>query len=80
VNLYRNKVQFFFLTMSNLQSNGLDYMFIATNSEEKIRLLLALLKLQIERPLLPEHVKRQLSESIYRLQRSLEEGASLHFL
>jgi hypothetical protein len=55
-------------------------MFIATNSEEKIRLLLALLKLQIERPLLPEHVKRQLSESIYRLQRSLEEGASLHFL
>ena len=80
MNLYRNKVQFFFLTMSNLQSNGLDYMFIATNSEEKIRLLLALLKLQIERPLLPEHVKRQLSESIYRLQRSLEEGATLHFL
>ena len=80
MNLYRNKVQFFFFTMSNLQSNGLDYMFITTNSEEKVRLLLALLKLQIERPLLPEHVKRQLSESIYRLQRSLEEGASLHFL
>ena len=80
MNLYRTKVHFFFFTMSNLQSNGLDYMFIATNSEEKVRLLLALLKLQIERPLLPKHVKRQLSESIYRLQRSLEEGASLHFL